>query len=131
VYPTRCSKYAQPGDPRNKKLQTAFTGFARVPTDENGAFQFRTIKPGSVPGPDHREQAPHLVISIFMRGLLKGLFTRMYFPGESLNANDMVLGLVPEERRSSLIARNISGPEPTFKWNVILQGEDETVFFDY
>jgi len=124
-------KYAHPDDDQATELQKGFSGFGRVPTDENGAFQFRTIKPGAVSGSDGREQAPHLVISIFMRGLLKGLQTRMYFPDEPQNAHDFVLGLVLPERRASLIARRMSGEGAALEWNVILQGEAETIFFDY
>jgi protocatechuate 3,4-dioxygenase, alpha subunit len=109
---------------------TPFFGFGRIPTDEHGRFSFTTIKPGPVHGPDGQPQAPHLQISVFMRGLLKRLVTRLYFPAEPLNASDVVLQVVPESRRATLIARSAGPKETTLEWNVCLQGENETVFFD-
>ena len=122
-----------------------FLGFGRVETDENGQFKFTTIKPGRVSSPDGGLQAPHLVITLFSRGLLKPLLTRLYFPDEPSNAEDPVLKLVPPERRSTLIARpsvesgskNAAQPLPqtaaptSFDWMIVMQGEGETVFFDY
>jgi protocatechuate 3,4-dioxygenase alpha subunit len=99
-----------------------------VPTDESGVFNFSTIKPGSVAGPHGLPQAPHLAVAIFMRGLLNHLVTRVYFPGEALNDDDPILGLVPSGRRQTLVARQSADG---LEWNVILQGENETVFFDY
>lgn len=122
-------KYASPEDPQDKPVEAAFRGYGRSLTDDSGAFRFRTIKPGRVPGPDGKPQAPHLVVTIFMRGLLKQLVTRMYFPDEPSNADDAVLNLVPRERRATLIAKR-SG-EGTLEWNVALQGPNETVFFDF
>lgn len=122
-------KYASPEDKQDKPLESAFRGYGRSLTDGAGAFRFRTIKPGRVPGPEGKLQAPHLVITIFMRGLLKQLVTRMYFPDEPANADDPVLALVPPERRATLIARK-SG-DGALEWNVILQGRNETVFFDF
>ena len=122
-------KYASPEDPQDKPVEAAFRGYGRSLTDDAGAFRFRTIKPGRVPGPDGKLQAPHLVVTIFMRGLLKQLVTRMYFPDETSNADDPVLNLVPRERRSTLIARK-SG-EAMLEWNIVLQGANETVFFDF
>jgi len=82
-----------------------------------------------VPGPDGKEQAPHIVVSIFMRGLLKRLTTRVYFP-DSRNAADPILNLVEPSRRSTLIARNAATRPGELEWNVVLQGPEETVFFD-
>ena len=73
-------------------------------------------------------QAPHLLVAVFMRGLLIHLVTRIYFPDDADNASDPVLNLVPAARRPTLIAKP-SGD--ALEWNVILQGENETVFFDY
>jgi protocatechuate 3,4-dioxygenase, alpha subunit len=115
-------------DPQNDA--TPFFGFGRVPTDEHGQFSFTTIKPGPVPGPDGKPQAPHLQISIFMRGLLRQLVTRIYFPDDSRNDSDTVLRLVPKSRRATLIARQSAPTEKALEWNVCLQGTDETVFFD-
>ena len=123
-------KYAHPEDTQEKSLEPGFTGFGRIPIDASGTFRFVTIKPGPVPGPDRKEQAPHLVVSIFMRGLLKRLTTRMYFPNESINASDPILNLVDQSRRPTLIAIATSAVSNELEWNVILQGSHETVFFD-
>src|SRR4051794_4055941 len=107
-----------------------FTGFARIPTDPNGAFRFTTVKPGRVAGPGGTLQAPHVVVTVFARGLLKHLMTRMYFPDERSNSEDTVLNLVPAERRSTLVAKHSAEGNNVLEWNIILQGQDETVFFD-
>jgi protocatechuate 3,4-dioxygenase alpha subunit len=122
-------KYASPEDPQDKPVERAFRGYGRSLTDDAGAFRFRTIKPGRVPGPEGKLQAPHITVTIFMRGLLKQLQTRIYFPDEAANADDPVLNLVPAERRASLVAKNRA--DGVLEWNVVLQGENETVFFDY
>jgi protocatechuate 3,4-dioxygenase alpha subunit len=107
-----------------------FTGFARIPTDDLGRFELRTIQPGGVAGDAGTAQAPHLGVFIFMRGLLKPLYTRVYFEGEAANDTDQVLQLVPPERRKTLIARkDAAGAGGGFRWNVALQGSEETVFF--
>jgi protocatechuate 3,4-dioxygenase alpha subunit len=123
-------KYAHPEDPQEKPLEPAFSGFGRVQTGDNGQFRFTTIKPGSVPGPGGKPQAPHLVVSVFMRGLLKRLITRIYFPGEAANDSDFILSLVEPARRPTLIARKEQGQDALLRWNVFLQGSEETVFFD-
>ena len=123
-------KYAHPEDTQNKPLEPGFKGYGRVPATAAGVFRFATIKPGPVPGPNGKEQAPHLVISVFMRGLLRQLVTRMYFPDDPRNANDPILNLVEPARRSTLIAKKASASPGTLEWNVVLQGPDETVFFD-
>ncbi len=122
-------KYPHPKDSRENRREPGFRGFGRVATDENGKFCFRTIRPGSVPGPVGGLQAPHLAVSVFARGLLRRLVTRMYFPDEPANSADFALGLVPAERRHTLIARPLASG-PGLEWNVILQGQEETVFFD-
>jgi protocatechuate 3,4-dioxygenase alpha subunit len=122
-------KYAHPEDTREKLLEPAFKGFGRVMSNRQGAFRFSTIKPGRVPGPHDTLQAPHVVVLVFMRGLLKHLVTRIYFPDDAANADDPILRLVLAERRSTLIARKAG--DGVLEWNVVLQGENETVFFDY
>jgi len=124
-------KYAHPEDAQDKPVERDFRGFGRILTDDKGAFCFTTVKPGRVPGPGGTLQAPHLVVTVFMRGLLKHLITRLYFPDEPANADDPVLKLVPAERRSTLIAKRSSTDKGSLEWNVILQGQEETVFFDY
>jgi protocatechuate 3,4-dioxygenase, alpha subunit len=123
-------KYAHPEDTQDIEIEEAFQGFGRIPTDANGAFRFATVKPGPVPGPDGKQQAPHIVVSVFMRGLLRRLVTRIYFPGEVANDEDFVLNLVEPARRGTLIARTIDGENNKLEWNVVLQGEQESVFFD-
>lgn len=105
-----------------------FTGFGRAETTAEGAFFIETIRPGAVPGPNGAPQAPHLAVSVFARGLLIRLATRIYFDGEPGNANDPVLALVPAERRGTLIAKR--GADGVFRFDIRLQGEGETVFFD-
>jgi len=123
--------YAHPEDPRAKALTPpplGFRGFGRVATDGEGRFAFQTIKPGVVPDLEGGLQAPHILVSVFMRGLLKRVVTRIYFPDEPLNAEDRVLRAVPEERRGTLVARRVD--EGVLAWDVVLQGVGETVFFD-
>jgi protocatechuate 3,4-dioxygenase alpha subunit len=123
-------KYAHPADTQDKPLQECFLGFGRVVTDENGAFSLTTIKPGRVPGLGGVLQAPHINVSVFMPGLLQRAVTRIYFPDEPSNAEDSVLRLVEDARRATLVAKRISGEVALLEWNIILGGEDETVFFD-
>jgi len=123
-------KYPHPEDTQAKPLETGFLGYGRIPTDENGKFSFTTIKPGSVPGPDGKAQAPHIAVSVFMRGLERRLVTRIYFPEEGANAGDFVLNLVEPARRGTLVAKKTAGQASILEWNVILQGDEETVFFD-
>ena len=120
-------RYAHPDDTQEKPLTPGFQGFGRSPTDDDGVFHFTTIKPGATPGPDGLMQAPHLAVTVFMRGLLRQLVTRVYFPGDPANATDPVLQLVPEERRATLIARPAA--DGALEWDIHLQGPDETVFF--
>ncbi len=123
-------KYAHPEDTQDKPLEAGFKGFGRVPTDDQGRFRFTTIKPGRVPAPGGGAQAPHINVTIFMRGILKHMITRIYFPGDGANAEDAVLNSVPAKRRATLVAKPISGRGDTLEWNVVLQGDGETVFFD-
>ena len=123
-------KYDHVEDDQDKPLDPNFEGFGRVPVDAEGRFRFTTIKPGTVPGLNGTTQAPHLVVLVFARGLVKHLLTRIYFDGEPANVADPLLECVPAERRGTLLAKaDASG---IYQWNVILQGTDtETVFFDY
>jgi protocatechuate 3,4-dioxygenase, alpha subunit len=125
----RHGKYACEEDTQNKPLEPPLQGFGRIPVDEEGRFRFTTIKPGAVPGPDGKPQAPHIAVSVFMRGLLCRLVTRIYFPDEAANTSDYVLNLVEPARRDTLVARK-GANAGTLEWNVILQGAEETVFFD-
>jgi protocatechuate 3,4-dioxygenase alpha subunit len=107
-----------------------FSGFARISTDENGTFELTTIKPGRLPSPGKGLQAPHISVTIFMRGLLKQLNTRIYFPDEPGNDDDLLLKSIEPPRRASLILRPTSGNSGVYQWDVLLQGPDETVFLD-
>ena len=121
--------YPDPQDGRN--AMAGFRGFGRVATDKEGRFTFTTIKPGYVPGPGGRMQAPHIMVSVFMRGLIKRLATRIYFPGAAGNDVDPILQLVPAERRGTLIAKREAGTSNTiYRFDIHLQGPKETVFFD-
>jgi len=105
-------------------------GFARIATNDDGNFEFRTLKPGAAKTASGEKDAPHLVVVIFMRGLLRHLFTRIYFPQEPANTTDPVLQLVPADRRRSLIAECTKDSDRDLSWDVRLQGDHETVFFD-
>ena len=114
-------RYAHPADDREEiALETGFTGFGRSGTDDAGRFELVTVKPGRVPWVDGRLQAPHLLVGVFARGLMKRVATRMYFPDEeTANAEDPVLlGLEPAER-TTLVARAEDG---TLRFDVVLQG---------
>ena len=108
-----------------------FKGFGRCETGRDGAFSFRTVKPAGVPGPNGGDQAPHVNVGVFARGLLRRLFTRIYFEDEAANADDPIVALVPAERRATLIARREPGSgEPVYRLDLRLQGDEETVFFE-
>ena len=120
-------------DPQDQRAlpNTAFRGFGRCGTDGEGRYSFDTIKPGSVPDPDGKPQAPHLLLAVFARGMLRHLYTRIYFDGEAANGSDPVLALVPADRRATLIAKRQGGNGgAVYKLDLRLQGGDETVFFD-
>ena len=120
-------------DPQDKRAlpNSAFRGFGRCGTDEGGVYAFDTIKPGSVPDPDGKPQAPHILLAIFARGMLLHLYTRIYLDGEAANAADPVLAQVPADRRATLIARREpSSGNAVYHLDIRLQGDNETVFFD-
>ncbi len=122
--------YAHPGD-ASRRSNVGFKGFGRSGTDAEGRYGFRTIKPGQVPGPGDTMQAPHVNVGVFARGLLRRLFTRLYFADESANDRHPILACVPTaERRTTLIARRRPGEgDPVYVFDIRLQGKDETVFF--
>ncbi len=122
-------RYASPADNRARP-NTQFKGFGRSATDKDGVFGFDTIKPGAVPGPNGKTQAPHIVFCIFSRGMLRQIYTRMYFSDEGANAADPILALVPEDRRGTLVAhKTMKGDLPVYRFDIRVQGENETVFF--
>lgn len=106
----------------------ALPEFQRALVDDEGAFVIETMKPSAIPGPEGRQQAPHFVVRVLGRGILTQYITRMYFADESQNAADPILSLVPEPRRQTLIAMPAATDAYTF--DVVVQGERETVFFD-
>lgn len=123
-------RYNHPADDREDlPLDEDFLGFGRVPTDEDGKFSFVTVKPGAVPAPDGEPQAPHVLVSVFARGVLKRLATRLYFPDEKeANERDPVLLSVGDpELRETLVAREEGG---SLRFDIRLQGEKQTAFFD-
>ena len=123
-------RYAHPAD-RRALPNAAFKGFGRAPTDGEGRFWFATVKPGAVPGPNGQMQAPHIAVNLFSRGILTHMVTRIYFSDEAANASDPVLALVPAERRSTLVAqREARATSPTYRFDIRMQGENETVFFE-
>ena len=107
---------------------SGFHGFGRCATDAEGRFRFVTVKPGPVRGRGNATQAPHVTLSLFARGLLRQLTTRLYFAGERLNDADPVLSAVPPERRGTLIAQPAGKGE--WRLDIRLQGEGETVFLE-
>jgi protocatechuate 3,4-dioxygenase alpha subunit len=107
----------------------SFPAFGRCRTDGAGSFHFTTLKPGPVAGLGNAQQAPHVAISIFARGLLKSLTTRLYFQDEPLNETDPVLSLIEgATSRRTLIARKVS--DDTWHLDIRLQGDNETVFME-
>lgn len=114
-------RFNHPDDPRG--AQSDIRGFGRCPTDANGEYAIRTLPPGPLP-----DQAPHINVSVFARGLLHRVVTRIYFPENiEANANDPVLNAVPAERRHTLVATRTGDG---YRFDVRLQGPEETVFFD-
>lgn len=122
-------RFAHPDDPRGAVEWGEFRGFARCPVDAEGRYSILTLKPGPVPGPGETIQAPHIAMSIFARGLLQRLVTRVYFGDEEeRNAEDPVLSTLRfgPDVRSTLIADPVDGG---YRFDVHLQGDDETLFF--
>src|SRR5262245_47299308 len=121
-------RYAHPDDARAEiPLEEGFRGFGRSGTDDDGWFEFVTVKPGRVPGPGGAPQAPHLVVLVFARGLLKQLVTRLYFPDEQeANAADPILSELDETERATLIAEPEDGG---LRFDIHIQGDGETTFF--
>lgn len=125
-------RYRHPDDRRDEvPVSPDFTGFGRAVTDERtGEFRFVTLRPGRVPHPDGRAQAPHLNLIVQARGMLNPSFTRLYFPDDD-NADDPVLASIADGRRPTLIAERVAGEVPTYRFDIRFQDEDETVFLDF
>jgi protocatechuate 3,4-dioxygenase alpha subunit len=136
-------RFAHPDDPRGPSAAgyQSFRGFGRCPTAPDGSYRIVTLKPGLLPAEDGGTEAPHLDVSVFARGLLDRLVTRLYFPDErAANEADPVLRSISElARRDTLIARpepaapaapGVPGPGTVLRFDIRLQGDGETVFFD-
>ena len=121
-------KYNHPDDPQPKQLDPGWIGFGRIATGEDGSCLLETIKPGPVAS--NTLQAPHLTIAVYARGMLKQLYTRVYFAGDAANDRDPILQSVPPDRRDTLMARPDSARPGHWLFDVRLQGSQETVFFD-
>ena len=123
-------RFADPKD--NRALPNAkFRGCGRCGTGANGEYAFETIKPGAVPDPDGKAQAPHILVAIFARGMILHNYTRIYFDDEAeANQRDPVLATVPAERRGTLIAKRVAGSGNVYRFDIHMQGDHETVFFD-
>ena len=121
-------RYRHPSDDRDDvPLENGFLGFGRSGTEDDGRFSFVTVKPGPVPWPDGGLQAPHLVVTVFARGLLKHAMTRLYFPDEvEPNAADPVLSRLAPEQREPLVAVAEDGG---LRFDIRLQGPAHTTFF--
>ncbi|MDQ1618678.1 MAG: protocatechuate 3,4-dioxygenase, alpha subunit [Actinomycetota bacterium] len=120
--------FDHPDDPRSTARSHPFRAFGRCATGPDGEWAIHTLKPGSVPASNGATQAPHVDVSVFARGLLDRVVTRLYFDDEAeANASDPVLSTVPEHRRGTLTATRV---EDGYRLDIRLQGKDETVFFD-
>jgi protocatechuate 3,4-dioxygenase, alpha subunit len=124
-------RYHHPADVRDLPLDPAFIGFGRTGTDDEGRYCFETIRPGAVPFDAGRMQASHIGVTVFARGLLNHLLTRLYFADDPATAEDPILQMVPAARRQTLIApRGDEDGAVTYRFDIVLQGPGETVFFD-
>jgi protocatechuate 3,4-dioxygenase alpha subunit len=132
---TAAGRYRHPVDERPAVSHPGgFLGYGRAALDpETREYRFITVKPGRVPAPDGSRQAPHISVVVQGRGLLGALFTRLYFPDEPrANADDFILARVPAERRRTLVATNdTSSSVALYRFDIRLQGPDETVFFAF
>jgi protocatechuate 3,4-dioxygenase alpha subunit len=120
-------RFPDADDQRAAQSDPAFWGYGRVDTDDAGCYRFETVRPGRVPGPDGSLQAPHILVGVFAPGILKRYVTRLYFEDDPANDSDPILRLVPESRRQTLLARRDGS---TYRFDIVLQGESETVFFE-
>lgn len=105
-----------------------FRGFGRCPTDAAGMYGVRTVQPGAVRGVDGSVQAAHIDVAVFMRGLLRPVITRIYFPDDPALESDPLLASIPEGKRGTMIA---TPSDDGYRFDIRLQGEGETAFFDF
>lgn len=124
-------RYNHPTDKGSAALDPSFLGFGRSGTDEDGSYWFETVKPGRVSFDGTHLQAPHICVTIFARGLLNHLVTRLYFADEPANTLDPVLSLVPDNQRPTLLAqREPHEVNGSYRFDIVLQGANETAFFN-
>lgn len=125
-------KYAHPEDRQAKPDDANFVGFGRAFTDKEGRYRFTTVRPGAVPGRGNALQAPHIAVTLFARGLLKHLFTRLYFADlvQANEADPVLSGIEDAAARRSLLAEKVNGAPATYRFDLVLQGEGETAFFE-
>lgn len=125
-------RYNHPDDKQEKPLDATFTGWGRSGTDDKCFYSFETIKPGPVPGNDGLVQAPHINVVVFARGMLVHAFTRIYFDDEKMNDSDPVLRSIKNkaQRQTLIAARGERDGKTIYHFDIRLQGENETVFFD-
>src|SRR5207247_4907597 len=126
-------RYNQPADQGLAELDSSFLGFGRSGTEEDGSYWFETVRPGPVPFDAERQrlQAPHICVTVFARGLLNHVVTRLYFEDEPTNTGDPVLQSVPNDRRATLVARRAPGTTAAvYRFDIVLQGAGETAFFN-
>lgn len=116
-------RYPHPSDPSASQADPSFWGYRRVATDNSGEFRIETVKPGTT-----ERQAPHILVAIYGGGILYRYVTRLYFEGDPGHATDLILAAVPAARRHTLLARPTAPAR--YRFDIRLQGEDETVFFD-
>jgi protocatechuate 3,4-dioxygenase, alpha subunit len=123
--------FNHPIDPHCGEADKHFKGFGRCATVNSGHYEFYTIKPGGIPDQAGQIQAPFINLRIFMRGLLIHAYTRLYFSDERANETDPLLNAIDSGRRGTLIAkREDHGDQPTYHFDIHMQGEQETVFFE-
>jgi len=120
---------ACPPQPAAGQSPPSFSGFGRLATDDDGWCTFETVRPGAESGAEGVDQAAHVTVCLFMRGLLRHLYTRIYFAGDPALETDPLLGIVPEARRRTLLAHP-GADGATWEFTVRLQGDGETAFFD-
>lgn len=123
--------FNHPADPQQAQADPNFRGFGRSDTVRSGQFLFKSVKPGALAGVDGQRQAPYINVRIFSRGMLIHAVTRIYFADETANQNDPVLRTIDPARRTTLLAqREEFGDLPCYRFDIRLQGADETVFFN-
>jgi protocatechuate 3,4-dioxygenase alpha subunit len=125
-------RYNHPDDKQEKPLDPTFRGWGRSGTDKKGVYSFETIKPGSVPGSGESVQAPHVNVTVLARGMLVHAFTRIYFADEPANETDPILTSIKNKgrQRTLIAAREERNGTAVYRFDIHLQGENETVFFD-